>query len=135
MTRVSSGAGNPASAAAGLPIRARMFAAFSFVLAVLALVSFWPPTSPVVVGWLVLWVGTCAATGVAILRRQRHAAYLVWLLTGLATLSAALALQSGMLTPTGIVIDILLFAPLYWFAIWYHRSRSAGPGTARRDAI
>jgi hypothetical protein len=134
MTRVSS-AGNSVSASAGLPIPARMFAAFSFVLAVLALVAFWPPTSPVVVGWLVLWVGTCAATGVAILRRQRHAAYLVWLLTGLATLSAALALQSGMLTPTGIVIDILLFTPLYWFAIWYQRSRSAGDGTARRDGI
>jgi hypothetical protein len=121
------------AASARLPLAARLFAAFCFVLALLALVSFWPPTDPVVVGWLVLWVGLCAATGVAILRRQRHAPYLVWLLTGLATLTAALALQSGMLTPTGIVIDVLLFVPLYWFAIWYQKSRSAGLGTARRD--
>jgi hypothetical protein len=57
------------------------------------------------------------------LRGARHAPTLVWILNTLAVLSAVAALNSGLLRGVGILIDILLFVPLVWFAIWYQ----AGP--------
>jgi hypothetical protein len=125
MTRANSESESPLPATECVPAAAQAFAAFSFILALLAVASFWPPTSLAVIGWLTLWVGVCVATGAAILLRLRHAVSLVWSLTALATLSAILALQSGMLDATGIVIDILLFVPLFWFAFWYQTRRSA----------
>jgi hypothetical protein len=101
---------------------AKAFAAFTFVLALLALLSFWPPTSADVIMWLVLWVGLCVATSVAILGRYRYATWLVWALLGMGIYSAVTALRSGMLNAIGIVIDIVLFVPLVWFAMWYQRA-------------
>jgi hypothetical protein len=109
---------------------ARVFAVFCFVLALLALLSFWPPKSPTVVAWLLLWTAICLATGVAILRRARYALVLVWTLNTLAALSALTALNSGLLRGVGILIDILLFVPLVWFAIWYQTRRRVESATA-----
>jgi hypothetical protein len=103
----------------------KVFAAFSFVLALIAVLSFWPPKSPAVIAWLLIWVAMCLATGIAILRRERHAPAIVWILIVLAGLSALAAFQSGFLRGIGILIDILLFVPLVGFAIWYQRSRRA----------
>jgi hypothetical protein len=100
-----------------------MFAGFSFVLALLAVHSFWPPKSLTVVAWLLLWTAICLATGIAILRRGQYAPTLVWLLVVLSGCSALAALQSGLLHGVGILIDVLLFVPLIGFAIWYPRSR------------
>ena len=108
-----------------VPIAAKIFAAFAFILALIALLTFWPPTTADVTIWLLVWIALCAATGVAILRRHRYATSLVWTLLGMALLSAGTALRSGMLDAAGIAIDIALFAPLIWFAIWYQRSRRA----------
>jgi hypothetical protein len=106
-----------------IPRGAQVFAAFSFLLAAIALFTFWPPTSRDVVLWLVLWVGVCVATGTAILRRHRRAPLLVWALIAMGMLSALTALRSGMLDATGIAIDIALFTPMIGFAIWYQRNR------------
>lgn len=114
---------NRQAAAPPIPAAAKMFALFSFVLAVIAVLTFWPPKSPAVVAWLVFWVAICLATGMAILRRARYAPALVWSLTILATLSALAALRSGLLQGVGILIEIVLFVPLIWFSIWYQRSR------------
>jgi hypothetical protein len=112
-----------------LHIVARMFAVFSFVLALLALLSFWPPKSPVVVAWLVLWIAICLATSIAILRRAPYSLTLVWTLNILAGLSALAALNSGLLRGVGILIVVLLFVPLVWFAIWYQRHRRVQPAS------
>ena len=109
---------------------ARVFAAFSFVLALLALLSFWPPKSPAVVAWLLLWVAICVATGITILNRARYAPALVWSLILLAGYSAISAFRSGLLEGVGILIDILLGIPLIWFAIWYQRRRRVDSATA-----
>ena len=98
---------------------AKAFAIFAFVLALIALFTFWPPRSPAVIVWLFFWVGLCAATGVAVLRQRRYAPFLVWAILVTAMLSAATAFRTGMLDAIGIVIDIVLFVPLIWFAIWY----------------
>jgi hypothetical protein len=110
----------------GVPLAAKAFAMFSFLLAALAVFSFWPPKTGIVIVWLVSWTGLCVATGVAILRRQRHASYLVWAIVIAACLSAALALRSGLLGTMGIVIDVVLFVPLIWFAVWYQRTTRRG---------
>jgi hypothetical protein len=102
---------------------ARLFAVFSFVLALSALFSFWPPKSTAVIVWLLLWTTVCLATGIAVLRRARYAPALVWTLNILAGLSAVSALSSGLLRGVRILIDILLFVPLVWFAFWYQRRR------------
>ena len=121
-TRVSDAASN-LSTATRVPAVAQAFAAFCFILALIAVLAFWPPATADVIVWLLAWVGLCLATGVAILRRHRHAVPLVWTIIIVAALSAALALQSGMLDTMGIVIDIVLFVPMIWFAISYQRSR------------
>ena len=119
-----------------LHIVARMFAAFSFVLAVVALLSFWPPKSPAVVVWLLLWIGVCLSTTIAILWRARYAPTIVWILNIVAGLSALAALRSGLLRGVGVLIDIVLFIPLVGFAIWYQRNRrveSAATGRLGRS--
>ena len=103
----------------------RAFAAFAVLLAVIALAAFWPPTDPAVIAWLVLWCGLCLVTATAILRRASSAPALVWALAGLTILSALAALRDGMLDMLGILIDIVLFIPLIWFAVWYQRRRRA----------
>jgi hypothetical protein len=113
-----------ATPAQGIPIVARLFAVFSFVLALLAILSFWPPKSAAVIAWLTGWIAICLATSIAILRRWRYAPTLVWILNVLAGFSALAALRSGLLQGVGILIDIGLFVPLVWFAIWYQKSRS-----------
>jgi hypothetical protein len=47
----------------------------------------------------------------------------VWSLNILAGLSAIAAFRRGLLAGAGILIDILLFVPMIWFAIWYQRHR------------
>jgi hypothetical protein len=106
-----------------------MFVVFSFVLALLAVLSFWPPKSPAVLAWLLFWIATCLATGIAILRRERYAPSVVWILTILSGFSALSAFKSGLLRGPGILIDILLFVPLVWFAIWYQRRRRVESAT------
>src|SRR5688572_32225971 len=96
-----------------------IFAAFSFLLALIGVVTFWPPKSPAIVAWVLVWGTTCVATGIAILRRMRYAPALVWTLLTVAGLSALDALRSGLLGGIGILIDIVLFVPLIWFAVWY----------------
>lgn len=64
----------------------------------------------------------------AILRHARHAPMLVWSLIVVAGYSAISALRGGLLAGVGILIDVVLFIPLVWFAIWYHRHRRGGPG-------
>ena len=107
-----------------VPAAARAFAVFCFTLALIAVLAFWPPKTADVIVWLAAWVGLCLATGAAIFRGHRYAVPLVWTILIVALLSAALAMQSGMLGVSGVVIDIVLFVPMIWFAIWYHRSRS-----------
>jgi hypothetical protein len=105
-----------------------MFVAFCVVLALLAVLSFWPPKSLAIVAWLLAWVAICLGAGVAILRRGRHAPTLVWALIVMSGLSALAAFNSGLLRGVGILIDIFLFVPQVWFAIWYQKSRRAsGP--------
>jgi hypothetical protein len=107
-----------------------MFVGFCIVMALLGLLSFWPPTSPAIVAWLLGWTMTCLGTGIAIVRRARHAPGLVWGLIILASYSAISAFRSGLLGPVGILIDVLLFIPLIWFAIWYQRHRRLDSATA-----
>ena len=111
--------------AVGPPLHtfARMFVGFCIAMAVVGLISFWPPSSSAVVVWLLAWTGICLGTAVAIMRRARFAPILVWSLLVLAGYSAVSALRSGMLGRIGIVIDIVLFIPLIWFALWYQRHR------------
>jgi hypothetical protein len=104
-----------------LHIAAKLFVGFSLVLALLALVSFWPPRSAAVIAWLLLWVGVCLSTSIAILRRARSAPAVVWSLNVLAGLSALAALDSGLLRGVGILIDIALLIPMLGFGIWYQR--------------
>ena len=104
---------------------ATSFAVFCFALAAIGLVAFWPPESRAIVVWLIVWCSICLATGIAILRRARVAPWLVWTLIAMAALSAADAFMSGMLQGFGIVIDIALFIPLIWFAVWYQKSARA----------
>ena len=101
----------------------RMFVVFCVAMALLGLISFWPPGSPAVVAWLLIWTTICLGTAIAIVRRARYAPILVWGLLVLACYSAVSAFRSGMLGGVGIVIDIVLFIPLIWFAIWYQRHR------------
>ena len=96
---------------------------FSFALAAIGFMAFWPPQSAAIIGWLIVWTSVCLATGIAILRRARQASALVWALILVSTVSAVDAYVSGMLRGIGIVIDIALFAPLIWFAVWFHRNQ------------
>ncbi len=84
-------------AAAVQPLHAvtKMFVAFCVVMALLGFVSFWPPRSPAVVAWLLVWTITCLGTGIAIVRRARYAPGLVWSLIILASYSAVSAFRSG----------------------------------------
>lgn len=104
----------------------RVFAAFAVLLAAIALAAFWPPTDSGVIAWLVIWCGLCLVTATAILRRASYAAALIWAIVGLTILSALAALRSGLLDTMGILIDIVLFIPLIWFAVWYQGRRRAG---------
>ena len=117
----------PAAAQPLHPV-ARAFVGFCLLMAVLGLVSFWPPKSSAVVAWLLVWTTLCLGTAIAIVRRASCAPSLVWILLGLAGYSAFSALRSGLLGGFGIVIDIVLFIPLIWFAIWYPRHRRAELG-------
>ena len=117
------------AAVGSVPAAARLFAAFCFVLALLGLLSFWPPRSPATVVWLLIWTLVCVITGVAILRRARYAPSLVWSLILLAGYSAVSASRRGLLGGVGILIDILLGIPLIWFAIWYQRHRGIDSAT------
>jgi hypothetical protein len=113
---------------------ARMFVAFCVVMALLGFLAFWPPKSPAVVAWLLVWTSICLGTGIAIVRRARHAPSLVWSLVALAGYSAISAFRSGLLEGVGILMDILLGIPLIGFAIWYQRRRrldSAAAGSWR----
>ena len=96
---------------------ARLFVVFCIVIALLGLLSFWPPRSPAIVAWLLVWTVTCLGTGIAIVRRARFAPSLVWSLIVLASYSAVSAFRSGLLDGVGILIDVLLGIPLIWFAI------------------
>jgi hypothetical protein len=109
---------------------ARMFVVFCIVMALVGLLSFWPPRSPAIVAWLLVWTITCLGTGIAILRRARYAPKLVWGLIILAGYSAVSAFRSGLLGGVGILIDIMLGIPLIWFAIWYQRRRRVASATA-----
>ena len=102
---------------------ARMFVGFCVAMALVGLISFWPPRSAPVVAWILVWTGICLGTAVAIMRRARFAPLLVWSLLVLAGYSAFSAFRSGLLEGIGIVIDIVLFIPLIWFALWYQRHR------------
>ena len=110
---------------------ARIFVVFCIVMALLGLISFWPPKSPAVVAWLLVWTTICLGTAFAIARRARSAPILVWSLLALAGYSAVSLFRSGSLGSVGIVIDIVLFVPLIWFAIWYqrYRQRRTGPSS------
>jgi len=50
----------------------------------------------------------------------------VWILISVAMVSALLALRNGLLRGVGIVIEMVLFALMIWFAIWYRRKRPSG---------
>ena len=102
---------------------ARAFVGFCLLMAVLGLVSFWPPKSSAVVAWLLVWTTICLGTAIAILRRASYAPSLVWILLALAGYSAVSLFLSGSLGAIGIVIDIVLFTPLIWFAVWYRKHR------------
>ena len=115
-----------------LPLAAKLFAGFCLVLAMLALISFWPPRSPAVIAWLVVWVGVCLWACLAILRSASHAPVVVWILNILAGLSALAAWRGGVLRGVGILIDIVLVVPMLWFSVWYQRSRTRS-GTSRSD--
>lgn len=106
-----------------LHLAARMFVVFCIAMALLGLLAFWPPRSAAVVAWLVVWTVICLGTAIAIVRRARYASVLVWGLLALAGHSAVSAFRSGLLGSIGVVIDIVLFIPLIWFAVWYPRHR------------
>ena len=106
-----------------LHVAEKVFAGFCLALAAIALAAFWPPANAAIITWLVLWCGLCVVTAVAITRRARYAPVAVWALVGLTILSAMAAARDGMLDAVGIVIDIILFVPLIWFAAWYHARR------------
>ena len=106
-----------------MPAAAKLFAAFCFVLALLGLLSFWPPRSPATAVWLLIWTLVSVITGMAIVRRARYAPRLVWTLLILAGYSAVSAFRGGLLGGAGILIDIVLGIPLVWFAVWYQRHR------------
>ena len=112
-------------AAATPPLHAvaRMFVVLCIVLALVGVVSFWPPRSPAIVAWLLVWTITCLGTSIAILRRARYAPSLVWTLLALAGYSAISAFRSGIRGGVCLVIEILLAITLVWFAIWYKRRR------------
>jgi hypothetical protein len=114
---------------AAVPVAARLFAAFCFVLALLGLLSFWPPRSSATVVWLVMWTIVSVLTGIAIVLRARYAPTLVWSLIVLAGYSAVSAFRGGLLGGVGILIDLLLGIPLVWFAIWYQGHRRVGAAT------
>lgn len=114
-----------ANAVQPLHVVARIFVVFCIAMALLGLLSFWPPRSPAIVAWLLVWTIICLGTGIAIVRRARYAPSLVWGLIILAGYSAISAFRSGLLEGVGILIDILLGIPLIWFAIWYQRHRRA----------
>ena len=101
-------------------------------MALLGLLSFWPPRSPAIVAWLLVWTVTCLGTGIAIVRRARDAPSLVWSLIILASYSAVSAFRSGLLGGVGVFIDILLGIPLIWFAILYQSRRRVDFATACR---
>jgi hypothetical protein len=122
---MSNGRRDAASPNQPVPAVAKAFAAFSFLLALIGVITFWPPKSPAVVAWVFVWGATCVATGIAILRRARYAPALVWTLLSVAGLSALDALRSGLLGGIGILVDIVLFVPLIWFAVWYQRNQRA----------
>jgi len=118
----------PPAASQPLHSAARAFVGFCILMALLGFIAFWPPSSPAVVAWLLVWTSTCVGTGIAIARRARYAPILVWSLLVLAGYSAVSAVQSGMLGTIGVVIDIVLFVPLIWFAIWYQTHRRVVSG-------
>lgn len=105
---------------------------FCVVMAVLGLSSFWPPRSPAVVAWLLVWTLTCLGTAVAIVRRARYAPGFVWSLIVLAGYSAISLYRSGSRGGVGVLIDVLLGVPLIWFAIWYQRRRRVDSAAAAR---
>jgi hypothetical protein len=113
------------TSAIGKPLHTavRMFVVFCVAMAVVGLISFWPPRTSGVVAWLLVWTGICLSTAITIVRRASYAPLLVWSLLALAGYSAVSAFRSGMLSGIGIVIDIVLFVPLIWFALWYQRHR------------
>ena len=119
-------------AAAVQPLHAvvKVFVVFCIVMALLGLLSFWPPRSPAIIAWLLVWTITCLGTGIAIVRRARYAPSLVWSLMILASYSAISAFRSGLLGSAGLFIEILLGIPLIWFAIWYQRRRRVDSATA-----
>jgi hypothetical protein len=123
---MSNGRRDAASPNQPVPAVAKAFAAFSFLLALIGVITFWPPKSPAVVAWVFVWGATCVATGIAILRRARSAPALVWTVLAVAGVSALDALRSGLLGGIGILIDIVLFVPLISFAVWYQRNQRAG---------
>ena len=109
---------------------ARTFVGFCLLMALLGLISFRPPKSPAIVAWLLVWTTICLGTAFAIMRRVRYAPILVWSLLALAGYSAVSLFLSGSLGAIGVVIDIVLFIPLIWFALWYQRrQRLTGPST------
>ena len=63
--------------------------------------------------------------------RAGYAPSLVWGLIVLASYSAISAFRSGLPGTVGILIDVLLFIPLIWFAIWYQRSRRTDTAATR----
>ena len=113
----------PTNVVRHLNLAERVFAAFCVALAVIALAAFWPPTNGTVITWLAVWCGLCVLTAVAILRGARYASIPIWTLNALAWLSAVTAFRSGMLEGIGIVIDVVLFIPMTWFAVWYQMRR------------
>jgi uncharacterized membrane protein len=131
--RMSNGRRDAASPNQPVPAVAKAFAAFSFLLALIGVITFWPPKSPAVVAWILVWGAICLATGIAILRRMRYAPALVWTLLAVAGVSALDALRSGLLGGIGMLIDIVLFVPLVSFAVWYQRNqRSFRTSTEKR---
>ena len=84
---------------------------------------------------LARWRGGDRAAGQALFTvragRARYAPSLVWGLIVLASYSAISAFRSGLLGTVGILIDVLLFIPLIWFAIWYQRSRRTDAAATR----
>jgi hypothetical protein len=114
-----------------LHLAEKAFAAFCVILAVIALAAFWPPTNITIIRWLVLWCGLCVLTAFAIVRRARFAPAAIWTLNALAWLSAVTAFRSGMLEGIGIVIDLALFIPMTWFAVWYQIRRKSASQTQR----
>ena len=76
-----------------------------------------------VIAWLVAWCGLCLLSGAGILRRARYAPAAIWAVILVAMLSALSLLRSGGLDATGILVDVVLFVPLIWFAVWYQSRR------------